>query len=140
MSAQYKDHLCSVVEFMKAMRQRVGQGWDDAEGICLGLNLIAEEYGELEDACHDLLSAGQDMPRREAVAKELTDLLYVAYWLSARIGIDIDAAFREVHKSNMSKRGPDGKALIREDGKVMKGPNYVPPDLSYIVKSVPVSL
>lgn len=42
-------------------------------------------------------------------------------------------AFNRVHASNMSKLGPDGKPVLREDGKVMKGPNYKKPDLSDLV-------
>lgn len=40
-----------------------------------------------------------------------------------------EPGFREVHRSNMTKLGPDGKPVFREDGKVMKGPNYEPPNL-----------
>lgn len=43
-------------------------------------------------------------------------------------------AFSRVHESNMSKLGPDGKPVLREDGKVMKGPNYKKPDLSDLVR------
>ena len=46
---------------------------------------------------------------------------------------DIEQALRRVHKSNMSKLGEDGKPIYREDGKVLKGPNYQPPDLSDLV-------
>lgn len=42
-------------------------------------------------------------------------------------------AFSRVHKSNMSKLGDDGKPIKREDGKVLKGPNYQPPNLSDLV-------
>jgi hypothetical protein len=41
----------------------------------------------------------------------------------------INAAILEVHRSNMSKLGPDGKPVLREDGKVLKGPNYSPADI-----------
>jgi hypothetical protein len=43
-------------------------------------------------------------------------------------------AFIRVHNSNMSKLGPDGKPIMRDDGKVMKGPNYKKPDLSDLVR------
>ena len=46
---------------------------------------------------------------------------------------DIEQALRRVHRSNMSKLGEDGKPIYREDGKVLKGPNYQPPDLSDLV-------
>ena len=46
---------------------------------------------------------------------------------------DLEQALRRVHRSNMSKLGDDGKPIYREDGKVLKGPNYQPPDLSDLV-------
>ena len=42
--------------------------------------------------------------------------------------------FREVYRSNMSKVGNDGKPLYREDGKILKGPNYSPADITSIVE------
>jgi predicted HAD superfamily Cof-like phosphohydrolase len=44
-----------------------------------------------------------------------------------------DAATAEVHRSNMSKAGADGKPIYREDGKILKGPNYSKPDLASIL-------
>lgn len=67
-----------------------------------------------------------------ALAKELADLLYVVYGTGAAVGIDMDKVYDEVHCSNMSKLGADGEVIRREDGKVLKGPNYAPPDLSWI--------
>lgn len=46
---------------------------------------------------------------------------------------DFDRIFAEVHRSNMSKLGEDGKPVFREDGKVLKGPNYSPADLSFLL-------
>ena len=46
---------------------------------------------------------------------------------------DLEQALRRVHRSNMSKLGDDGKPIYREDGKVLKGPNYQPPDLTDLV-------
>lgn len=132
------DNLTLVATFMKAMGQPVGQGFEDASGISLGLTLIEEEFIELADAARS--ASKNPQAKKENFAKELADLLYVTYWLAARIGIDIDKAFREVHKSNMSKLGDDGKPVKRADGKVLKGPNYKAPDLSHIVRSVPVTL
>lgn len=45
----------------------------------------------------------------------------------------LENAFRLVHASNMSKMGEDGKPVVREDGKILKGPHYSPPDLSGLV-------
>jgi len=66
------------------------------------------------------------------VADALTDLLYVVYGAGHTFGIDLDRCFREVHRSNMSKLGSDGKPIYNESGKVMKGPSYSVPNLSFI--------
>ncbi|MBS6141714.1 MAG: hypothetical protein KH745_03820 [Bilophila sp.] len=133
------DHLAMLAEFMTAMEQPVSQGWEDLEGIRLGLKLITEEARELEEAAL-ALSWNSEPNTREDLTKELADLVYVCWWLAARIGIDLNATLRLVHASNMSKLGPDGKPVKRGDGKVLKGPNYRAPDLSDIVRHAPVTL
>lgn len=133
------DHLAMLAEFMTAMEQPVSQGWEDLEGIKLGLKLITEEARELEEAVL-ALSWNSEPDTREDLTKELADLVYVCWWLAARIGIDLNEALRLVHASNMSKLGPDGKPVKRGDGKVLKGPNYRAPDLSGVVRNVPVAL
>jgi len=65
--------------------------------------------------------------------KELADLVYVVLGTFIAFGWDFDKAFDRVHESNMSKLGPDGKPVYREDGKVMKGPNYKPPYMGDLV-------
>lgn len=58
------------------------------------------------------------------LAKELSDLRYVAWGADLEFGIPSDAVDLEIHRSNMSKLGPDGRPVRRHDGKVLKGPNY----------------
>ena len=70
---------------------------------------------------------------REACLKELADLVYVCAQYAENMDWDLEQALRRVHKSNMSKLGNDGNPIYREDGKVLKGPNYQPPDLSDLV-------
>ena len=65
--------------------------------------------------------------------KELADLVYVCYQYAENMRWDLDGALDLVHESNMSKLGEDGKPIYREDGKVLKGPNYKPPDLTDLV-------
>jgi len=91
----------------------------------LRVDLISEELEELE-----LAITNQDIVE---VADALTDLLYVVYGAGHAFGIDLDECFMEVHESNMSKLGEDGKPIYREDGKVLKGPGYFPPNLEEIV-------
>lgn len=88
--------------------------------------LLKEEHDEVQEA----LKAGD----RGAIAKELADLVYVAYGTALVYDIDLDAAIRAVHSSNMSKLGEDGYPILREDGKVLKGPNYFTPDMSEALK------
>ena len=87
----------------------------------LRIELIVEELNELIDAKEDKDLIG--------IADALTDILYVTYGAGHAFGIDLDECFREVQRSNMSKLGEDGKPIYREDGKVLKGPNYSEPDL-----------
>ena len=94
-------------------------------------NLIVEEFKEfLEADAEMILMHPQD---REATLKELADLIYVCAQYAENMQWDIEQALRRVHASNMSKLGEDGKPIYREDGKVLKGPNYQPPDLSDLV-------
>ena len=61
--------------------------------------------------------------------KELADLVYVCYQYAENMGWFLDEALHRVHQSNLSKLGEDGEPIYREDGKVLKGPNYAPPSL-----------
>lgn len=68
----------------------------------------------------------------EHIAKELADVVYVSYGAALTLGIDLDEAIAEVHRSNMTKL-VDGAPIMRPDGKVLKGPNYRPPDMAAVV-------
>ena len=116
-----------VGDFMEAFGQDVQfePTWPDFNTRELRLELIQEELDELSDAVAD-----RDMIQ---IADALTDLLYVVYGAGHAFGIDLDECFQEVHASNMSKLGPNGKPIHREDGKVMKGPGYFEPDLENIL-------
>ena len=70
---------------------------------------------------------------KEHALKELADLVYVCYQYAANMKWDLDEAMHRVHESNMSKLDEYGKPIYREDGKVLKGPNYAPPNLSDLV-------
>ena len=116
-----------VGDFMEAFGQAVQlePTWPDFNTRELRLELIQEELDELSDAVAD-----RDMIQ---IADALTDLLYVVYGAGHTFGLDLDECFHEVHASNMSKLGEDGRPLHREDGKVLKGPNYFKPDLEGIL-------
>lgn len=96
------------------------------------LTLITEEYKELIEALDDCAAYVQNPRARTNALKELADLVYVAFQLAAACGWELDEALDRVHQSNLSKL-VDGKPLKREDGKVLKGPNYQPPYLEDLV-------
>ena len=90
-------------------------------------DLIVEECKEFLEAEGMLFMHGRN--HQEHALKELADLVYVCYQYAENMGWFLDEALDRVHKSNMSKLGEDGKPIYREDGKVLKGPNYKPPTL-----------
>ena len=91
----------------------------------LRMDLVAEEVDEL--------MAASEKGDLVAIADALADIAYVVYGTALTYGIDLDSVLREVHRSNMSKLGADGKPLIRQDGKVLKSDRYRPPDIAPIV-------
>jgi len=91
-------------------------------------SLIDEEHLEVAHAYLDLKDDITDKKAREHLLKELADLLYVCHQMAAAFGWDLQTAHNRVHRSNMSKL-VDGKPLKREDGKILKGPNYREPNL-----------
>ena len=85
-------------------------------------NLIVEEFKEFLEADGFLFKHGNNV--QEECLKELADLVYVCYQYAENMRWDLDEALNRVHISNMSKLGEDGEPIYREDGKVLKGPNY----------------
>lgn len=83
--------------------------------------LLAEEAAEVAE-----VSVTGPLDR---LAHELADVVYVAYGTALVHGIDLDAVLAEIHRSNMTKIGPDGTVSRREDGKVLKGEHYEAPDV-----------
>lgn len=94
------------------------------------LMLIREEFKEVVDELLDIINGHGD---RINLAKELADLLYVVYGTADAFEIPLQEVFDAVHKSNMTKVGESGKVERRKDGKILKGPNYVPPDIASVV-------
>ena len=94
-------------------------------------NLIVEEFKEFLEA-EGMLFRENIVFEAEAL-KELADLIYVCYQYAENMGWLLDEALDRVHKSNMSKLDHEGNPIYREDGKVLKGPNYKPPTLTDLV-------
>lgn len=95
--------------------------------------LVREECRELTQAVARWASARYGSEQEHAAQLEILDAIcdsiYVLIGLALKMGFNLDGAFREVHRSNMSKLNTDGKPIKREDGKILKGPNFTPPNL-----------
>ena len=117
-----------VKTFMKTFGQiiKTKPQFPDKKTIQLRFDLIKEELNELEHAMKS-----KDL---KEVADALTDILYVTYGAGYAYGIDLDKCFKEVQRANMSKLGKDGKPIYNEKGKVMKGPDYLAPNLKQFVE------
>ena len=96
-------------------------------------SLIDEEHLEAAIAYLDLRNDIDNKELRAHLLKELADLVYVCHQMAAAFGWDLQVAHNRVHESNMSKLGEDGKPIRREDGKILKGPNYSEPYLTDLV-------
>lgn len=121
-------HNTTLFEQAQTFRVSMGQplGSNSVAVLKLQETLIKEEFLEFLRAAHFTPEDSED------TLKELADLVFVCYQYAAARGWDLDVAMRRVFESNMSKL-VDGKPLRRPDGKVLKGPNYQPPNLSDLV-------
>ena len=120
----------------------------ERESLDMRMSLIAEEFSELVGAVYGqaaraelessyLRAVAADDGARDTVeaADALADLIYVIYGMALETGIDLASVLAEVQRSNMSKLGADGKPVYREDGKVLKGPDYFPPNVEAVLRS-----
>lgn len=127
-----KDKIQAVKEFHKAFKldyleqPKANIGLEKNK---LRFNLMREENEEYLEAANnnDIIE----------VADALGDMLYILCGTIIEHGMQhkIDEIFSEIQNSNMSKLGADGNPIYREDGKVLKGPNYFKPDIMGILNS-----
>lgn len=102
---------------------------------------IPEEYIQdlrdklISEEAHEVSMSIVNNEELHQVTKELCDLLYVTYGTILTYGLQdkIEQCFDEVHRSNMSKLGKDGKPIYREDGKLLKGDNYSPANINKVL-------
>ncbi|NMH27323.1 pyrophosphohydrolase domain-containing protein [Flavobacterium silvaticum] len=124
------------IDAVKAFHTSFGLGYKEAptseltpEKVMLRFNLMKEENEEYLEAAQngDLIE----------IADALGDMLYILCGTIIEHGLQykIEEVFAEIQRSNMSKLGADGKPIYREDGKVMKGPDYFKPDFTKILLS-----
>ncbi len=114
-----------VLEFHKMYDIPINVEMNSNELIGLRQDLMWEELDEVVME----ITVGYECIDKMKLTKELADLMYVTIGTAVTFGLPLEEVFTEVHRSNMSKLGPDGKPIYREDGKVLKGPSYKEPNL-----------
>jgi predicted HAD superfamily Cof-like phosphohydrolase len=125
-----KEQLNKVAEFHRAFGQKDGK-WaqliSNAE-YDLRHSLMKEENDEYLEACYNKSLV--------EIADALGDQLYILCGTILKHGMHhiIEEVFNEIHSSNMSKLGEDGRPIFREDGKILKGKSYFRPDINKFLK------
>ncbi len=126
-----KKPLNAVSEFHSAF----GLGISDSPRANLGIAKNKLRYELMKEENEEYLEAASNNDLTE-VADALGDMLYVLCGTILEHGLQhkIEEVFDEIQASNMSKLDEDGKPLYREDGKVIKGPNYFKPEIEKLFK------
>ena len=125
-----KKKLKAVKDFHNAF----GLGVNDSPIANLSTQKLKLRYDLMAEENDEYFEAAQNNDLVE-VADALGDMLYILCGTILEHGMQykIEEVFNEIQRSNMSKLGADGKPIYREDGKVMKGPNYFKPDILSIL-------
>ena len=126
-----QNQLKSVHEFHSAF----GLGINTNPTGNLGENKNLLRFNLMKEENEEYLEAVQNNDIVE-IADALGDMLYILCGTIIEHGLQnkIEAVFQEIQRSNMSKLNTDGKPIYREDGKVLKGPNYFKPNFEEILK------
>lgn len=121
----------SVKEFHTAFKI----GHNEIPTANLGESKYTLRYNLMKEENEEYLEAVQNNDLVE-IADALGDMMYILCGTIIEHGLQhkIEEVFDEIQRSNMSKLDKDGRPIYREDGKVMKGPNYFKPDFSKILE------
>lgn len=113
-----------------------GLGMKEEPTADLGLAKNTLRFNLMKEENEEYLEAANNNDLVE-VADALGDMLYILCGTIIEHGMQhkIEEVFDEIQRSNMSKLGEDGKPIYREDGKVLKGPNYFKPSIKEILQS-----
>ena len=130
MTTQAPDLMGQAIQFRMIMDQPIGE--PTLHTSQTQRRLITEEYEEFIEAWVDTQYTSCTKENNIDALKELADLVYVCFQYAAAAGWELDEALDRIHESNLSKL-VDGKPVKRDDGKVLKGPNYKPPYLDDLV-------
>jgi predicted HAD superfamily Cof-like phosphohydrolase len=124
-----KQYVNMVAEFHQVFDQK-----DSTKPTLVHKNLGKLRYSLLLEENNEYLEAVENNDL-VGIADALGDQLYIIYGTILKHGLQdkIEDVFKEIHRSNMSKLGADGKPIYREDGKILKGPSYTKPDIASII-------
>ena len=122
------------LEAVKEFHLAFGLGVLDTPEASLDENKLKLRYELMAEENDEYLEAAMKGDLVE-VADALGDMLYILCGTILEHGMQhkIEEVFEEIQRSNMSKLGIDGKPIYREDGKVLKGPDYFKPDIESII-------
>ena len=122
------------IDAVKAFHSAFKIGYRETPKADLGIDKNELRFNLMKEENEEYLEAAKNNDLIE-VADALGDMLYILCGTIIEHGLQhkIEAVFDEIQKSNMSKLGADGKPIYREDGKVLKGPNYFKPDIDKIL-------
>tara|TARA_R110000868_G_scaffold108304_1_gene295811 strand:+ start:491 stop:877 length:387 start_codon:yes stop_codon:yes gene_type:complete len=126
-----KNKLSAVALF----HETFGMGVSSAMRADLGVDKNLLRFNLMDEENKEYLEAAQENDLVE-VADALGDMLYILCGTILEHGMQykIEEVFNEIQRSNMSKLGADGNPMYREDGKVLKGPNYFKPNIKGILE------
>ena len=126
-----KNKIAAVTEFHKAF----GLGMKDKPTAELGIKKNLLRYKLMREENEEYLEAANNNDLVE-VADALGDMIYILCGTIIEHGMQhkIEEVFNEIQRSNMSKLGEDGEPIYREDGKVLKGPNFFEPKIKKILE------
>lgn len=125
-----KDKIAAVQEFHTAFK--IGYKNEPVADLGEAKNVL--RFNLMKEENEEYLEAAQNGDLVE-VADALGDMLYILCGTIIEHGLQhkIEEVFHEIQRSNMSKLGEDGRPIYREDGKVMKGPNYFKPNIKEVL-------
>ena len=124
------------IKAVQAFHETFKIGYRDSLKADLGLAKNTLRFDLMKEENEEYLEAANNNDMVE-VADALGDMLYILCGTIIEHGMQhkIETVFEEIQRSNMSKLGKDGLPIFREDGKVLKGPNYFKPDIKMILES-----
>ena len=127
--------LIDTINKVKEFHHLFGLEYHETPQPQLSERIINLRYNLMKEENEEYLEAVQNNDLIE-IADALGDMMYILCGTIIEHGLQhkIEEVFDEIQRSNMSKLNHDGKPIYREDGKVMKGPNYFKPDFSKILK------